>query len=293
MENALPLRKSFSLSLVFHAVIFIALIVTLVLSPPAKPPTTLDLQQSTKIVQAVSVNQAQVAQEMAKLKNQQAQAQAAEQARLAALKQQAAQAAKLKTQQEQALAQLKAQQQAALKQQQAQLAKIQQQQQAAQKQLQSIQQNTQKAQQQQQQVSKQLAQTKQQKANEQKQLQQAAENSLQQQLNQDATQLNQAKQQQINSELAKYTELIRQAISQQWIVPANSNRSAFCILEIALAPGGVVTNVQLKQTSGDPVLDRSAITAVYKASPLPVPTDPSLFKLMQDIQLKVQPDSVS
>lgn len=285
MENVLPIRKSFSLSLVFHVFILGALLLTIVFSPPGKPPTTLNLQQSDKIVQAVSVNQAQVEQEMSMLKNQQNKTQAAEQARLAALKKQAAQAAQLKAQQEKALAKLKAQQDAALKQQQAQLAAIKEQQQAAQKQLQTIQQNAQNAQKAQQQaVLKQ-----QQKANEQKQLQLAAEKSLQQQLTQQATQLDQAKQQQINSQLAKYTELIRQAIGQEWIIPPNINPALYCVLEIKLAAGGVVSNVTIKQSSGDPILDRSAVTAVYRASPLPVPSDPALFKQMQDINLKVQP----
>lgn len=272
MENVLTLRKSFRLSIFFHGIIFAALLITLMFSPPARPPVTLNLQQSDKILQAVSVNQDQVDREISALKNQQQKNQAAMQAKLTALQQQAAAAAKLKQQQEQALAALKAQQQAAVKQQQDALAKLQQQQQSAQKQLQATQQQAK------------------QQANAQKQLQMAAKSSMQQELNQDATQLNQAKQQQVNSELAKYTELIRQAISQQWIIPANTNRQASCILEIKLAPGGVVSDVQVKQSSGDDILDRSAITAVYKASPLPVPTDPALFKLMQDIQLKVQPD---
>ncbi|MFN7096525.1 MAG: cell envelope integrity protein TolA, partial [Gammaproteobacteria bacterium] len=82
-------------------------------------------------------------------------------------------------------------------------------------------------------------------------------------------------------------------ISQQWIVPANSNPALSCVLEISFAPNGVVTDVQINKTSGDPILDRSAITAVYKASPLPVPTDPNLFKLMQKITLTVQPKNVT
>ncbi|NNM59618.1 MAG: cell envelope integrity protein TolA [Legionellales bacterium] len=279
--EVLPIRKSFSLSLIFHAFLFGALIVTIVLAPPNKPPTTLNLQQSDKIVQAVSVNQAQVEQEMSMLKNQQSKNQAAEQAKLAALNKQAAKAAQLKAQQEKALAKLKVQQDAAMKQQQAQLAAIKQQQQAAQKQLDTIQKSAQQA-----------AVKQQQKVNEQKQLQLAAEKSLQQQLTQQATQLDEAKQQQINSQLAKYTELIRQAIGQEWIIPPNINPSLYCILEIKLAAGGVVSNVTIKQSSGDSILDRSAITAVYRASPLPVPSDPSLFKQMQDINLKVQPNAV-
>ena len=289
MDKILPLKKSFSLSLCFHVILFLALVLTVIFSPPLKPPTTLNLQQSNKIVQAVSVNAAEVNQEIARLKSQQQAAATAAQQHAQMLQKQALQAAKLKAQQEAELAQLKAQQQQALKAQQAQLAAVQKQQAAAKQQLASIQQDTAAAQAKQQQINTALPQAQQKKKAE-NQLKAATEKNMQQQLDQDATQLNQAKQQQINSELAKYTKLIRQAIAAQWIIPASASRAAYCVLDIQLGVGGVVNAVQVKQSSGDRVLDRSAMTAVYKASPLPVPADPQLFKLMQDIQLKVQPD---
>jgi colicin import membrane protein len=279
MNKVLPLRKSFSLSVILHIVLLAALVVSFTFAPKTRPPLTLNLQQADKIVQAVSVNQTQVEQEVAKLQNQQAQQAAAQKAKLAAMQQQAAAAAKLKAQQEQQLAKLKAQQQAAVEQQKAQLAKLQQQQQQAQKQLAAIQQNAQKAKTQQQNLKKELQQT--------------AEKNLQQQLAQEATQLDAQKNQQINDEIAKYGVLIQQAISQKWIIPANSNRNLYCWLDISLAADGTVTKVFLTQSSGDSALDQSAITAVYKASPLPVPTDPAVFKQMQEIKLKVQPQAVS
>jgi colicin import membrane protein len=289
MENVLPIRKSFTLSLLLHIVIFTTLIVSFVFSKPAKPPTALNMPQAEKIVQAVSVNQEQVDQEIAKLKQQQNQQQSSEKARLAAMKRQAADAAKQKQRQEQQLAKLKAQQEALVKQNQEKLAQLEKQQQVAQKQLATIEQAKQ---QEQKKLNEQKKLKEQQKLKAQQDLKIAAEKSLQQQIAQEQTQLNAAKEQQINNELAKYTALILQAISQQWIIPTNSNRSATSILEITLAPGGVVKNVVLKKSSGDVLLDRSAITAVYKASPLPVPSDPALFKRMQEIQLKVKPEDV-
>jgi colicin import membrane protein len=91
-------------------------------------------------------------------------------------------------------------------------------------------------------------------------------------------------------EIDKYKGLIIDAIGQQWIVPDNANKELSAILLIRLAPGGMVLDVKLVKSSGDPALDRSAIAAVYKASPLPVPTEPELFDKMREISLTVQPE---
>jgi len=61
---------------------------------------------------------------------------------------------------------------------------------------------------------------------------------------------------------------------------------------IRLAPDGMVLQVSLTRSSGDPLLDRSAQTAIYKASPLPVPTDAETFNLFRDISLTVRPEQV-
>ncbi len=88
----------------------------------------------------------------------------------------------------------------------------------------------------------------------------------------------------------KYKAAIIQAISEQWLVPQNLPKNILCVLDIRVAPGGVVLDVTVKKSSGNPVLDNSAMAAVKKASPLPVPTDPSLFDAFRTITLTVKPD---
>lgn len=95
----------------------------------------------------------------------------------------------------------------------------------------------------------------------------------------------------IAGEVDKYKALILQAIGQQWILPDNADRSQSCQFSIRLAPNGLVLEVSLIQSSGDPVLDRSAQSAIYKASPLPVPSDPKTFDLFRTISLRVRPEN--
>lgn len=87
----------------------------------------------------------------------------------------------------------------------------------------------------------------------------------------------------------KYKALIINAISQQWILPENANSRMSSEFRIRLAPNGAVLQVSLIRSSGDGILDRSAQAAIYKASPLPVPTEPSAFNLFRDISLTVRP----
>lgn len=87
-----------------------------------------------------------------------------------------------------------------------------------------------------------------------------------------------------------YKTKILQAISSRWIVPSDLSSALSCQLMVQLAPGGVVLSVRLLKSSGDRVLDRSATTAVYKASPLPVPEDPALFDQFRALKLTVRPD---
>ncbi len=101
-----------------------------------------------------------------------------------------------------------------------------------------------------------------------------------------------AKQAQIAGEVNKYKALIVNAISRQWILPDNVNGSLYSQFRIRLAPDGMVLDVNLIRSSGDSVLDRSAQTAIYKASPLPVPSDPDAFNLFRDISLTVRPEQV-
>ena len=96
----------------------------------------------------------------------------------------------------------------------------------------------------------------------------------------------------MQGEVNKYKALIIQAISAQWILPPHVAQGLSCQFEIRLAPGGDVLSVQLMRSSGDPLLDRSAQTAIYKASPLPVPNDPKAFEMFRLVSLTVKPEGV-
>lgn len=93
----------------------------------------------------------------------------------------------------------------------------------------------------------------------------------------------------VAGEVDKYKALIINAISQQWILPQNADSTMSSQFRIRLAPNGSVLEVSLTRSSGDPILDRSAQSAIYKASPLPVPNDPTTFNLFRDISLTVRP----
>ncbi|AUH73140.1 TolA colicin import membrane protein [Legionella sainthelensi] len=103
---------------------------------------------------------------------------------------------------------------------------------------------------------------------------------------------NAEKQARIAGEVDKYKALIVNAIGRNWILPENVDSTLSSQFRIRLAPDGMVLEVSLTRSSGDPLLDRSAQTAIYKASPLPVPTDPDTFNLFRDISLTVRPEQV-
>ena len=96
----------------------------------------------------------------------------------------------------------------------------------------------------------------------------------------------------IAGEVDKYKALIVNAIGRNWILPENADGTMSSQFRIRLAPDGNVLEVTLTRSSGDPLLDRSAQTAIYKASPLPVPTDSETFNLFRDISLTVRPEQV-
>ncbi len=103
---------------------------------------------------------------------------------------------------------------------------------------------------------------------------------------------NAEKQARIAGEVDKYKALIVNAIGRQWILPESADSSLSSQFRIRLAPDGAVLEVSLTRSSGDPLLDRSAQTAIYKASPLPVPADSETFNLFRDISLTVRPEQV-
>lgn len=125
-----------------------------------------------------------------------------------------------------------------------------------------------------------------------KTLTEQSEKTLRQQLLNENIKLQSAISAQTQGEVNKYKALIVQAISEKWIVPIQANKHLSTELMIRTAPGGMVLDVQVTKTSGDPSLDSSARAAVLKASPLPVPSDASAFAAFRQFVLKVKPENV-
>lgn len=97
---------------------------------------------------------------------------------------------------------------------------------------------------------------------------------------------------QIQGTIDRYQAMILQAISEHWLIPPGVDKTLSCKLNIQLAPDGSVLNVTLLESSNNVLLDRSAVAAVYKSSPLPVPTDPEAFDSFRNIDLIVRPEDI-
>jgi colicin import membrane protein len=59
---------------------------------------------------------------------------------------------------------------------------------------------------------------------------------------------------------------------------------------VSLLPGGDVKSVTVVKSSGDTLFDRSAESAVYKAAPLPQPSDPKAADALRDFQFIFKPE---
>ena len=91
------------------------------------------------------------------------------------------------------------------------------------------------------------------------------------------------------SAIARYKALIRQKVEQNWVRPPDSRRGMQCVVKVRLVPGGDVLEADVVQSSGDAVFDRSVVNAVYRASPLPLPDDSTLFPYFRDLEFTFKP----
>jgi len=90
--------------------------------------------------------------------------------------------------------------------------------------------------------------------------------------------------------VAEYIGYIQERIQRSWLRPPGSPAGLSCVVQVSLIPGGEVASVHIVRSSGDPVFDRSVESAVYKASPLPLPPDAALFKHFRELRLIFKPN---
>lgn len=86
---------------------------------------------------------------------------------------------------------------------------------------------------------------------------------------------------------AAYVYAIQQRIQSRWVKPPTATAGIECIVNIRQLPGGEVVDVSIGRCNGDATVRRSIETAVYQASPLPNPPDPSVFD--RNIVLEFKP----
>jgi colicin import membrane protein len=121
-----------------------------------------------------------------------------------------------------------------------------------------------------------------------------AESALRDRMTKEAETLAQARssgeQARAQTEIARFEALIRQKVERNWLRPAQSAGGLSCIVRLRIAPGGEVLSAVIVRGSGDGAFDRSVEAAVLRASPLPVPSDMSVFEHFRDLELKFKPE---
>jgi colicin import membrane protein len=81
-----------------------------------------------------------------------------------------------------------------------------------------------------------------------------------------------------SSAYASWQAAIIGRVQRAWIRPPSAAPGLVCDVRISQTPGGEVTSVQIGDCNGDATVRESIESAVYRASPLPPPPDPSLFE---------------
>jgi colicin import membrane protein len=88
--------------------------------------------------------------------------------------------------------------------------------------------------------------------------------------------------------LANWQAQIAAAITRAWRRPPTARPGIQCMLNVTQVPGGQVTAVSIGDCNGDQAVRESIEAAVYRASPLPPPPDPSLFD--RNLRINFRPD---
>jgi colicin import membrane protein len=93
----------------------------------------------------------------------------------------------------------------------------------------------------------------------------------------------------VQSVLGEYIGYIADKVERSWLRPPGSPGGLKCTVNVKLIPGGDVVSARVVQSSGDAVFDDSAEKAVLRASPLPVPDDPSVAGHFRDFNFVFKP----
>ncbi|MHB1586795.1 MAG: cell envelope integrity protein TolA [Acidiferrobacteraceae bacterium] len=122
------------------------------------------------------------------------------------------------------------------------------------------------------------------------QARQRAEQALSRQLAEEAHQRAQALSGAEQAVANRYLARIQRQVSLNWVRPPGTAKGLRCVIRVRLLPHGDVISVHVVASSGDPAFDRSVQVAVYRASPLPLPSDPALAATFHRITFTFKPE---
>jgi len=88
--------------------------------------------------------------------------------------------------------------------------------------------------------------------------------------------------------LAEYLGQIQARIQRMWNRPPTAVAGLDCTVYITQVPGGTISSARLGECNGDEATRESILAAVYRASPLPAPSNPDLFD--RNLKVPFRPD---
>jgi colicin import membrane protein len=87
----------------------------------------------------------------------------------------------------------------------------------------------------------------------------------------------------------KYVSAIQNHVKRQIVEPPNLQGNPQVEFNVVLIPGGEVLTARMTRSSGVPAYDAAVERAILKASPLPLPPDPTLFQNFRELNLRIRP----
>ncbi|THD04495.1 protein TolA [Panacagrimonas perspica] len=85
-------------------------------------------------------------------------------------------------------------------------------------------------------------------------------------------------------------QMLGEHIAQRWLRPPGLPSGLRCVAQIDILPNGEVISVKIIRGSGNAAFDASVENAIYKSSPLPLPSDPKAFQ--RQLQPEFTPESL-
>ena len=91
-----------------------------------------------------------------------------------------------------------------------------------------------------------------------------------------------------SQEMAAYQFAISQKIQRSWAMPASVTENTECVVMVRQTRTGEVISANIVRCNGDDAVKRSVEAAVMRASPLPEPSNPDLFRA--ELRITLRPD---